>query len=279
LEIPGAKMALLHAALSHLVSEARVDTHTLRSLTGVWIWAALLRRDVLCIPQLLFKFLDWGDGAVLPWWESVRREVRAMAAILPLVYADLGAPLAPVIFATDAQGAENEAQGDVGGWGAVCADFTPDVVAAAFRHGMQPGRTLLNLRDVPGARRRPDLQFRRNVPFSRLPAEIIDGSPSWVEIGKGRWCWGDHITLGEMRVVVWIARLLAATPFAHRHRVLNLEDNWATSGSCRKGRSCSNSLNFLLRKKTASTLASETSLHLPWVQTDVQPADEASRTC
>ena len=47
----------------------------------------------------------------------MRREVRAMAAILPLVYADLGAPLAPVIFATDAQGAENEAQGDVGGWG------------------------------------------------------------------------------------------------------------------------------------------------------------------
>ena len=44
----------------------------------------------------------------------MRREVRAMAAVLPLVYADLGALLAPVIFATDAQGAENETQGDLG---------------------------------------------------------------------------------------------------------------------------------------------------------------------
>ena len=101
----------------------------------------------------------------------------------------------------------------------------------------------------------------------------------WLSILHRRWRFGEHISLGELRVVVWIARLLAATPFAHGHRVLNLEDNWATSGSCRKGRSCSNSLNFLLRKRTASTLASETSLHLPWVQTDVQPADEATRTC
>ena len=115
------------------------------------------------------------------------------------------------------------------------------------------------------------------MPFSKLPTEILDGSPSWIEIGRGRWSWSDHITLGEMRVVVWIARLLAASALAHRHRILNLEDNWATAGSARKGQSCSNSLNFLLRKRTASTLASEITLQLFWVQTDVQPADEASR--
>ena len=80
----------------------------------------------------------------------MRREVRAMAAVLPLVYADLGALLAPVIFATDAHGAENETQGDLGGWGAPCADFTPEVVVLAFRHSTQPGRTLLSFRHVPG---------------------------------------------------------------------------------------------------------------------------------
>ena len=40
----------------------------------------------------------------------MRREVRTMAAVLPLVYADLGAPFAPVIFATDAQGPDHEEQ-------------------------------------------------------------------------------------------------------------------------------------------------------------------------
>ena len=80
-------------------------------------------------------------------------------------------------------------------------------------------------------------------------------------------------------MVVWLARLLAAHPFAHRHRALDLEDNWATAGAGRKGRSASNSLNFLLRKKSASCLAAEISLSLPWVQTSVQPADGASRLC
>jgi hypothetical protein len=102
----------------------------------VWVWAALLRRDVLCIPHLLFKFLDESDGAVVQWWASVRRDVLAMASILPLVYADLGAPLAPAIFATDAQGSEGIEGEDAGGWGAVCADFSQEIVEQAFRVGL-----------------------------------------------------------------------------------------------------------------------------------------------
>ena len=143
--------------------------------------------------------------------------------------------------------------------------------------GLKAGRALLHLRNAPGARNRSDLPFRRNVPFSKMPTAVLDKDKSWTTLGHGRWKWADHITLGEMRVVVWLSRLLASEPFAHRHRVLSLQDNWAAAGSSRKGRSCSNGLNFLLRKKSANTLASETSLHLPWVQTDVQPADEASR--
>ena len=83
--IPKGKMWLLYAALRHLTLQHRVDTRTLWSLTGVWVWTALLRREVLCIPHLLFKLLDFGNDQVIAWWPSVRKEVTSMAAILPLI--------------------------------------------------------------------------------------------------------------------------------------------------------------------------------------------------
>jgi len=66
------------------------------------------------------------DGARARWWQSARREASAMAEAIPMMFVHLGAPVAPVLFATDARGADDH--GDCGAFGAVATDVGPDVV-------------------------------------------------------------------------------------------------------------------------------------------------------
>ena len=80
-----------------------------------------------------------------------------------------------------------------------------------------------------------------------------------------------------MRSVVFLALVLASHVCVHRHKFLALEDNMSTAGAWTKGRSSSPLLNYLLRRKSASLLAAEIQLLLPWVETTLQPADELSR--
>ena len=136
--LPAEQGALLQDALRHLVPLAAVDVEVLRSLVGVWIWAVLLRRDLLCIPAAIFKFMDAYEGQVTRWWASARREAACMASAMAGLYADLGSPLARVIFATDAMGAGEDSEADCGGFGIVAKDVEP-LARICYQLGRRPG--------------------------------------------------------------------------------------------------------------------------------------------
>ena len=114
LRLPEAKGVHLSEGLRWTASCRMVHTGVLRALTGVWIWGALLRRELLCIPHAVFRFMDAFPDQLVSWWPSARREVECMAAAVPLMVARLGAPLADTVFATDAMGASELDSG--GGW-------------------------------------------------------------------------------------------------------------------------------------------------------------------
>ena len=57
LRIPPDKSANLHESCRYLSTCSEVHTHDVRAVLGVWIWAALLRRDLLCIPHSIFSLL------------------------------------------------------------------------------------------------------------------------------------------------------------------------------------------------------------------------------
>ena len=78
---------------------------------------------------------------------------------------------------------------------------------------------------------------------------------------------------GGMRVIVLLSWLLCSNWQARRRKYIVLEDNFPCAASVMKGRSPSPSLIFLLRKKAAHCLASEVVLLLPWVESELQPAD------
>ena len=172
---------------------------------------------------------------------QVRREVVAMADVVPRLVALIGSPLLNTIFATDAMGASDL---DDGGWGIVAADVPHSLALECFRRGHKPGKSVVKLSGEYGGESNPDTPFLRKVPFTRLPREIFDDSrTTWHEIAAGRWRYEDPIALGESRAVVRLVRSLAAKPRFHASKALSLEDNMVTSGCMAKGRSPVPALN------------------------------------
>ena len=56
-----------------LCNRKYVDVLILRSVVGLWVWGALLFRDLLSIPAIIFRFMDQYEGQVTPWWPSDER--------------------------------------------------------------------------------------------------------------------------------------------------------------------------------------------------------------
>ena len=108
------KAAQLQIALRGLAGQKMVAVNTLRSLVGMWIFGSLLKRELLSIPHAVFHFMDEFEDMVVPWWESARQEVKAMANLMSQMFCHVGSPISQWLFATDAMG-QNEI--DYGGFG------------------------------------------------------------------------------------------------------------------------------------------------------------------
>eukprot|EP00438_Fugacium_kawagutii_P007847 Skav210112 [mRNA] locus=scaffold2194:65749:67815:+ [translate_table: standard] len=270
--LPVKKMVLLRAALLHLAGLPRISIAALRSLLGMWIFGALLKRELLSIPHAVFRFIEEHEDEVTEWWPSARNEVRAMAHSVSLMSVHVGAPIQPWLFATDAMGANDI---DAGGYGIAMTEITDSEVDALLRHGEMPGKSVARLSDYEGVKR-PERPLLATVPFTMLPDELFE-SQRWIEVERGRWRFEDHITLGESRSVLKLLQRIAAWPSLHGRVYFSLQDNMPTACSMAKGRSPSFPLNRVLRRKAAVCLAARLRTILPWVESAKQPADVYSR--
>ena len=270
--LPLKKMVLLKVALMELTSHQMVSVDMLRSLVGMWIFGSLLRRELLSIPHSLFHFMEENDGATVKWWFSARDEVRAMARLTPLMVCDLGSPILPILFGTDAMG-DNDI--DYGGYGIVATSLEQHEKRILLKLGELPGRSIARLDGCQGTRF-PDRPLRPTVPFTRLPDDFFVAD-RWKAVQWGRWQYGDHITIGESRTVVKLLERLAAWPGVHGCAVFSIQDNQPTACAMAKGRSPSFALNRVLRQRAALCLSSGLKLYLPCAESAKQPADELSR--
>ena len=273
---PALKALQIRGALLHMTQQRFVHVDTLRALLGVWLWLALLRRELLSIPQKVFSFVNRCQGMTLAWWPTARRETLAMAKAVLAFYADVGSPAAPTMMASDAMGADQTTD-DVGGYGVAAADVPLSLIHDVIGLGARPGKALQRDLMLAG-RKRPEMPLVRTTPFTRLPPGIFDKSVTrWKVLCQGRWRWQEHITIGELRAVLKLLLIIISCPTAHRHKVVTLQDNMAVAAILAKGRSSSPMLNFLLRRRAAYTIFAELLLLAPWVESEKQPADEASR--
>ncbi len=246
----------------------------MHSLLGIWLFGALLRRELLSVAFHIFHFVDT-DLLFRRWWKTARFKFLVMANLVPFIYSDVGAPASPIVFASDAQGSGELEGADCGGFGIVAAELPLPAVPSAWRAGFAPGKSITRLDGTMGTRWKAHKTAAPATPFSRLPREFWEAD--WKVLAQGRWKWHDHITLGESRAHFRIAQALAACDDAHGLRFLGLQDNSPTSASMMKGRSPSPALNYYCRRRGASLLASQIMLLAPWIETTKQPADAASR--
>ena len=270
--LPLKKQLLLKEALLQVASGRMVQIDVLRSLVGMWIFGALLRRELLSIPHSVFHFMDEHQGETTVWWESARQEIKAMAVMVPYMSCHLGSKWGPWLFATDAMG-QNDF--DFGGFGIVATPLQEGEVATLLSQGEAPGLTVARLDSVGGAKH-PERMLKPSVPFTMLPQKFFE-EDRWLEVERGRWKHGDHITIGESRTVVRLLRRLGAWPQLHGRVFFTLQDNRPTACSMAKGRSPSFQLNRVLRQKAAVCLAAQLWVFLPWVESQKQPADKSSR--
>ena len=272
LRLPAAKASLLIRSMLWLASCFIVDTGHVRSILGIWIWGAMLKREALAAGNSIFRFCQHFDGEKAQWWPTARREFRTMAGLVLSLYADVGARIAPYVYATDAQGA---GEGDHGGWGIVGTPIPRAFGEFLFSKGTRPGRNAKKLDGTLGAKHASFLV--PTIPFTQLPESLFLRRRRWSVLGAGRWCYPDHICLGESRAALKLFVALARRVGAHRSRVLSLQDNMPTSYGWARGRSSAPAINYLLRRRSAHCIGSEIAAILPWVETSRQPADEASR--
>ena len=135
------------------------------------------------------------------------------------------------------------------------------------------GHTVRRLGDFRGTKWQDDLE--PTVPVTLLPDRLFH-KDRWGVLMHGRWLYGDHVTQ-ESRAVVKLLKRLSMFPALHRTDIATLQDNSPTACAMKKGRSASFALLRVLRQKAATSLICNFYVILPWVQSAVQPADEASR--
>ena len=148
-------------------------------LLGIWLFGALLRRELLSVAFHIFHFVDT-DLLFRRWWKTARFEFLVMANLVPFIYSDVGAPASPIVFASDAQGSGELEGADCGGFGIVAAELPLPAVLSAWRAGFAPGKSITRLDGTTGTRWKAHKTAAPATPFSRLPREF------WGRIGK---CW------------------------------------------------------------------------------------------
>ena len=205
--LPVKKMVLLRASLTLLSHAQKVDVSVLHSLVGMWIFGALLRRELLSIPQVIFRFIEEKAGTVCIWWPAAREEARAMAVAVPLMVCHVGSAILPWLFSTDAMGANIT---DHGGYGVAVTEVSEFEVECLLKQGEVLGRSIAQLDGHHGAKY-PHRALVPTVPFTLLPEQLFEAS-RWKAVEHGRWRFGDHITIGESRTVLKMLRRVGAWP-------------------------------------------------------------------
>ena len=167
---PLKKAALLQIALRGLAGQKLVAIDSLRSLVGMWIFGSLLKRELLSVPHAVFHFMDEFEGLVVPWWETARQEVKAMANLMSQMFCHVGSPVSHWLFATDAMG-QNDL--DFGGYGIAMTEVDDMEIKALLRQGEVAGRTIARLDGFQGTKY-PGRALVPTVPFSLLPREFFE---------------------------------------------------------------------------------------------------------
>jgi integrase len=239
------KLLALVRKTRFFISEERCTGKQLASLIGSWSWAFLARRPFFAIFSAVYRFIEKADFRVFTIWHSVKAELKLAVKLAPLLFADLAAPWFDRMFAVDASSS---------GQGVVMTSVPPADLSSVATVPLPSG-----------------IELKDPVPHP------ITLDARWVEVVASQWRYPEHINLLEATSVGSALRRAASSPSAMGTHVMIWSDSMVVTGAIRKGRSSSFKLLARLRAHTALVLAMGFYVHLNWIPTDSNPADEPSR--
>lgn len=259
--------SLIRATLSVLHSPT-LSSGVLSHVLGRWTWVMMLCRPTLAVFQHVYRFVQVAKGKRFHVWPSVRRELRMILSLLPLLTASLDRHHFQRVLASDAS---SLAAGVVS---TSLDDVQHDslwMLCSSKHHGsLQPLAHSRLVADLP-----PPLQ-QLHALYSTHYERVMHSS--WKVIVSSAWRdTSEHINVLELRAALLALHHAVSYPSSHSSRVYLLLDSTVAYFSLWKGRSSSPQLLLVLRKISALLLAGDLSLLLGWLPSAVNPADAPSR--
>jgi hypothetical protein len=261
-------MALLRATM--VLLDRGVSTGTqLAHIIGRWTWCMLLRRPSLAVLQHSYRFIACAGRRRFDLWPSVRRELWMLIGLLPLLHAQLDAPMFRHAIASDAS--ELAA-------GVVCTAVTPEMDRRIWQ--LCSSRRQATLQTQINAALQRGETFDASSPLARAAAEEYAAfyadvlAARWSTIISSAWRSPEHINALELRAVLLALHWALSYPSAHSSRVYLLVDSTVALFALWKGGSSSATLLMIVRKINALLMASGTALLIGWLPSAVNPADD-----
>ena len=244
------KLQVLRASTMRLLDIGECTGRELAHIVGRWTWAMLIRRPAMAVFSAVYRFINCAGGARYQLWPSVRRELRTVSRLAPLLFASIRCEWAPVVVASDAS-----------------------ELAAGVVYVDTPTHMVESLAALPS---RPGVE-----PPQSIRSFVADSE--WKTAVSHRWRDIEHINALEVRAaltaVKWSMKrpdVLQPDSIDHR-RLLLLCDSSAAMGSMNKGRSSAHRLLRPLRSISTLLLASGVYLRVMWLPSALNPADGPSR--
>ena len=264
--LSGAKMQALQERTTALLRRKSATGREVASIAGDWVWATLVQRPAMSLLASVFRFSRIADARVFVLWASVKRELRQLSSLAPLLRVSLCEQPLDFCVASDASSL---------GQGVVASVVDGGEARLLAAHA---GTSSL---PVPA-----DVSDTPAEACSEERAAAAAARDAWVQ--QQRWgvavsaAWqhaGSHINSLELRAVITAVRWALRFRPPPDHRLLLFCDSSVVVCALSKGRTSAPSLIMLLRRLSALLLATGLSLCPLWLPSAVNPADQPSRQC
>lgn len=287
------RLALLQATLA-LLQRGQITGLMLAQLVGRWTWCMLVRRCSLCLLQHVYRFISIAGRRRFILWPSVRRELKSLLGLLPLLQLDLHTPYFTRVIATDSSSFAA---------GVVSSPLTAELqdslwpLCSSKRHAIM--QTLhardakeaeIELTDAAAAiqlysdsHSTPTSQLSEGGDLRQVAAAAYSSlylqlhSLRWSTIVSKSWRAEEHINALELRACLLALHWALSFPSSLSRRIFLLVDSTVAFFSLWKGRSSSPQLLMILRKIHSLLLAGGISLSVGWLPSEINPADGPSR--
>lgn len=277
----------LDRALQFLSRRPYITGEQLQVVVGHITCRALLNRSLMSVLRYSYSFIEQCYKTRQRLWASVAKELELFRVLMPLGNSFFRAEWDSNLLCTDAC---------LSGYAVMTASFPWEEVATLGRHDerwrfrrtdgsrVAPRQQVFNTSGVfediltvmPVVRGEVEGPLEEDPTFPDVSQNLMKPE-FWHKLWNAPVHFREPVHLIEARSVLGAFKHICRDSKKHGRRVVILNDNMGVVLSIQKGRCSNYKLLRIVRRIAAHSLATGTKLHVRWVPSELNVADEASR--